>query len=137
MQPVDIELIAHFLKQTQLRFGKGTVRRRHIAGQRVTGFKQAFRQVVADQAEKGIKPVFLLEQVKDDLGDRIDPVIVIARKDRQKVHCRLDLDQFRRANVPVRRRDGDHQGQQTVLRTKRVVFGIVHGDTFLVTRFSL
>ena len=103
VQPVDIEFITHFLKQAQFRFGKGAVRRRHVASQCVTGFEQTFRQVVADQAEQGIKPVFLLEQVKDDLGDRIDPVIVIARKDRQEVHRRLDLDQFRRSNVTVRR----------------------------------
>ena len=59
MQAVDVQFIADFFQQAQFWFGQGAVSRRHVAGQRIGGFIQPFGKVITQQAEQGVKPVFL------------------------------------------------------------------------------
>ena len=128
VEAVEVELVADFLEQAQFGFLQLAVGGADVAGQRVGGLEEPLGQVVADQPEKRVQPVLLLEEVEDDLRGGVHPVDVIIGEDRQHVDGGLDLDQFGGADVLVRGRDRDHQGHEAVLRGEHLGVGICHGD---------
>jgi hypothetical protein len=65
VQPVDAELMADFLQHPEFALRQRAIGHRHIARQRIGGFVKPLGQGVADQAEQGVQPVLLFQQVKD------------------------------------------------------------------------
>lgn len=115
VQTVDGQFLTHLFQHAQLHIRQLTIGSHHIAGKGIGGFVQPFGQGITDQAEEGVKAVFHLEQIKHGLADRADAVGIIARKDRHMIDHALDCDQFRGAHLFIGGRDGDHDGNQSIL----------------------
>ena len=64
--------------------------------------------------EQGVLPIFVFEQVKNNLGYQIQTPDVVGAKNRQVVDRRLVLNSAVR-NIPIRDCDADHQCNKTVL----------------------
>lgn len=115
VQAVDLQLFADLLQHAELDLGMSPVRGDHVAGQGIGGLIEALGQGLADQAEEGVQPVFLLKQVKDDAADAADAVGVVGGEGGHVVDHAGDRHQLGGAHVLVRGGGGDHHGHQGVL----------------------
>ena len=69
MEPVDAQLFADLGQHGQLHLPQARIGGCHLAGKGVGGLAEPFGQGLANEAEKGVEPVLLLEKVEHGLRD--------------------------------------------------------------------
>lgn len=115
VEAVDLQLLADLFQHAELDLGVAAVCGDHVAGEGIGGLVEALGQGLADQAEEGVEPVFLFEEVEDDAAHAADAVGVVGGEGGHVVDHAGDRHQLGRAHVLVRGGAGDHDGHKRVL----------------------